>query len=239
MKIGRSSPVLAAAAASAALSATPARAAPPGAADGCEVHVWGAVPDYGPNGRFAAPGAPRGSREADRSNPVANINALDPVQRLKGVDDAVFKTLLPDAARVAVVRHPAALDIARARAAGPRLSSSSAECYADLVVTDLYDIYGATKWQGAAGILPASLASALAAPDGMHATYLFRRFADAAKPVRTIKQSFVTPLAVGRPDWSKDVPATLAALDNAIAMGVVKFAGKENKSLGAVDANVR
>lgn len=239
MKIGRSSPVLAAAAASIALSATPVMAAPSGAADGCELHVWGAVPDYGPNGRFAAPGAPKGSSEADRSNPVANINALDPVQRLKGVDDAVFKTLLPDARRVEVVRHPAALDIVRARAAGQRLSPSSAECYADLVVTDLYDIYGTTKWQGASGILPALLTAALAAPDGMHATYLFRRFADAGKPVRTVKQSFVTPLAVGRPDWSKDVPATIAALDNSIAMGVAKFAGKENKSFGAVDANVR
>jgi len=239
VKTGRSSPALVAVATLTAVCAAPAQAGPPPATDSCELHVWGAVPDYGPNGRFAGPGAPRGSPEADRSNPIANINTLDPVQRLKGVDDAVLRTLIPDARRVEVIRHPAPLDVTRAKTASRRLSPSSAGCYADLAVLELYDIDGATTWQGTSGIVPGLLELALTAPNGMHGTYIFRRFAAAEKPVRTTRQSFVTPLAVARPDWSKDVPATIAALDNSIAMGIVKFAGKENKSIDAVDVNVR
>ena len=187
----------------------------------CELHLWGAVPDYGPHPRFDAPGAPKGSPEADRSNPIANINTLDPVQRLRGVDDAVLARLLPGA-QVTVIRHPAPIFIDRAQGTRRRLATSSADCYADFVLLGLYDLEGKADWAGSPSL------TGLLAAAGLHATYVLHRFTGAELTAQA-RHSWTTPLTVPRSEWPRDSAAAIAALDRSVAMGVARFAGVESQ----------
>jgi hypothetical protein len=183
----------------------------------CELNVWGAVPSYPSNSRFAGPAAIKGTPSADRGDPVANINVLDPLQRLDAVSDDVFQRLLPDIQIVKVVRHKKPIDVKLAKSTKKQISISAAGCYADFALLELYDIAGPVESQG---LLP----DLLRAPNGMHATYVLRRFDSSGKMTSQTKDSFVAPLRIERANWGQDKLKAVAAINESIIAGIMRFA---------------
>lgn len=126
-----------------------------------------------------------------------------------------------------MIRHSASIFIDRAQSTRQRLAASSADCDADFVILDLYDLEGTADWHGSTS-LAGLLATALRAPEGLHATYLLHRFAG-PKLTADVKHSWTTPLTVPRSEWPRDSAAAIAALDRSVAMGVARFAGAERQ----------
>jgi len=189
----------------------------------CELHVWGAVPAYKP-GTFAGPGARIGTPDADRSDPVSNINVFDPLVRLRGISDARIGALLGNPDKVRVVRHDQPIDVKLAKSSRVRLASSESICYADLVLLELYDVGGPPNPHEYRGLL----LELLMARAGFHATFVFNRFGPGLSPIARTKDSRILPLAITRPDWRKDPAAAVAALDNAVAVGIDNLAASTN-----------
>lgn len=201
----------------------PAAAGSAKALGACELHLWGAAPDFSANRRLAGPAAPRGTADADRANPLANINLLDPAQRLRALDDAALARLLPQASPVTVVRHDALVEIGKAKRAKAPIAPSPGQCRAELFLMELYDIDGPTDSRGL-------LVDMLRAPNGWHATYILRVFDAQGRMASQHKASMVAPLAIARPDWAADPQRALAALDQAVRASLEIFrAGLEKK----------
>lgn len=191
----------------------------------CELHVWGAVPTYKP-GTFAGPGARVGSADADRADPVANINVFDPLVRLRGVDDRWLAPLSGSAGQVRIVRHPAAIDIRLAKGSRRRLAESGAACYADFILLELYDVGEAPDPDGYRGLL----VETLMARAGFHATYLINRYGPGPAPLERIRDTQITPLGIARPHWSDDPAATVEALDAAIVAGIARLGARQRSA---------
>ena len=185
----------------------------------CELHLWGARKSFPPNGRLVAPFVLRGTGHAERLNPLANINVLDPVLRLARVPDAALAGLLPDAGSVSVQRHAETLDPAQAKSAKAPLSSRRGDCHADLVLMDLMDLEGP---EGNRGLL----VEALAASHGMHMTLVWRRFGADGRVVEKRTDKVSAPIGIARREWLARPSEALDAIDRSIEAGIRKFAAK-------------
>lgn len=183
----------------------------------CELHVWGAQPIFPPTHRLVAPAAPRGSAEADTGNPVSNINWFDPVQRWRDLTDVQLAGILPGVT-VAVTRHSDAVEIGMAKRNRTRLSPSTAPCYADILLMEVYDIEGPVESRGI-------LVDLLRAPNGMHVTYILRRFSGNGRPVEH-RASFVAPMRLLRSQRESDRPAFRAAIAESTVASFSRFAAE-------------
>jgi len=181
----------------------------------CTLHVWGANRDFSSNPKLAGVAAWRGTASADRSNPLAAINVLDPVQRAGDLEDRELAKLLPNPAGVTVVRHPAFAEVGRAKGSDTPLHPLETGCSADLVVADVYDVEVRNKKE-TAGVLAGALTDLLMAPSGWHATYILRVFDPRGKLVWKEKESMMAPLRLLRSDWSRDPDAAVAAIREAM-----------------------
>jgi hypothetical protein len=206
--------------AAASLFAATAMAEDAPASQACEVHVWGAIPTYKP-GTFAGPGARVGTIDADRSDPVANINVFDPLVRLGGIEDKWLALLAGADAKAKVIRHSAPIDVALAKSAKRPLFASTSPCYTDFVLLELYDI-GKRPDDRYLGLLT----ELLIARNGFHATYIVNRFGPGGRLLSRTKDSQITPLAIDRPHWRDNPTLTVAALDDAIRIGIRDLASR-------------
>ena len=182
----------------------------------CELHVWGARKSFPADAKFAAPFAVNGTYHADRANPLANINVLDPVLRLSRVDDASFAGYFGEGVAVNVVRHDQTLDPKQAQRATTPLSGQSAACQGDLVLSDLVDIEGPMTGQG---LLP----DLLMAPAGMNMQITFRRFDASGRLVFAKRDGVNGPLALTRSQWPNDAEAAVQAIDDSVSAGLQLF----------------
>lgn len=182
----------------------------------CDLHVWGARKSFSADARFAAPFAVKGTYHADRANPLANINVLDPVLRLSRVDDSSFAGYFGEGVAVNVVRHGQTLDPKQAQRATTPLSGQSAACQGDLVLSDMVDIEGPMASQG---LLP----DLLMAPAGMNMQITFRRFDASGRPVFAKRDGVNGPLALTRSQWANDAQAAVQAIDDSVAAGLQLF----------------
>lgn len=162
----------------------------------CELHVFGAQRDFTNHRRLAGPFAPRGSWQADRSNPLAAINLVNPVQRANDLTDDRLRALLPDADEVRIVRHQDFAEIGSAKRSGSPLAEQAIPCHAELFAMEFYDLTEPTQ---ATGLLE----SLIMAPAGWHATYVFRRFDGSGKVALREKESMIAPLEISRNDWGQ------------------------------------
>ena len=198
----------------------------PAAAQGevCELHVWGAVKIFPPGSKWVAVGAPVGSYDADRSNPIANANALDPLVRLKGVPDSAFDGYFGNSVPIRVVRHVDELDLETVKKARGPLSPRSAPCNGDVVISNLVDI----EWPN--GNSYPGLVALVMAPAGMNMKVSFTRFDESGKLVFRKRDGVNGNLQLKRADWASDPSKTVAALDAAVTDGIEAF-GKKLLSL--------
>ncbi|MEE4317980.1 MAG: hypothetical protein V2I74_13460 [Erythrobacter sp.] len=202
------------------LVAAQANPAPPQAGEQavCDLHVWGARKSFPADARFAAPFAIKGTFHADRAQPLANINVLDPVLRLSRVDDASFAGYFGEGTAVNVIRHDETLDPKQAQRAAAPLSGQSAVCQGDLILSDLVDIEYPANRQSQ-GILT----DLLMAPAGMNMQVTFRRFDASGKAIFVKRDGVSGPLAVTRSEWGKDAEAAVKAIDGSVAAGLQLF----------------
>ena len=198
----------------------------PAAAEGeaCELHVWGAVKTFPPGSKWVAVGAPVGSFNADRGNPIANVNALDPLVRLKGVANSAFDGYFGKGVPIIVVRHDDALDLETVKRARGPLSPRSAPCNGDVVISNLIDV----EWPNGKPNL--GLIALIMAPAGMNMKVSFTRFNEGGKLVSRQRDGVNGKLLLKRADWASDPRKTVAALDAAVADGIEAF-GKKHLSL--------
>jgi hypothetical protein len=192
--------------------------------EACELHVWGAVKVFPPGSRWVAVGAPAGSYNADRNNPIANVNALDPLIRLKGVPDSAFDGYFGTGVPIRVVRHGDALDLDTVKQAQGPLSPRSAPCNGDVVISNLVDV----EWPNG-GRYP-GLVALVMAPAGMNMKVSFTRFDQSGKLVFRKRDGVNGKLELKRADWAQDPRKSVAALDAAVTDGIEAF-GKKYLSL--------
>ncbi|MEM6586558.1 MAG: hypothetical protein AAF692_12470 [Pseudomonadota bacterium] len=192
------------------------------AAAPCELHVWGAIKRFKPTSRFAAVAAPKGSYHADRSNPVANINALNPALRLQGVGDDAFAGFFGPDRPVRVVRHSANLDLKAAKKPRAPLSDRAAECHGDLIVSNLLDI----EWpNGPPDPLSLGLLrEALMAPAGMNMNVIFARYDTAGKLIERQRDNVHGAITLARREWAGEPVAAVKALDQSVEWAIRRFA---------------
>lgn len=192
--------------------------------EACELHVWGAVKVFPPGSKWVAVGAPVGSYNADRGSPIANVNALDPLVRLKGVPDSAFDGYFGKGVTIKVVRHGDALDLETVKQAHGPLSPRSAPCNGDVVVSNLVDV----EWPN--GNAYPGLVALVMAPAGMNMMVSFTRFDESGKLVFRKRDGVNGKLQLKRADWASDPSKTVAALDAAVTDGIEAF-GKKHLSL--------
>ncbi len=203
-----------------ALHGTPAAAQ----GEACELHVWGAVKVFPPGSKWVAVGAPVGSYNADRGNPIANVNALDPLIRLKGVPDSAFDGYFGRDVAIKLVRHGDALDLETVKQARGPLSPRSAPCNGDVVISNLVDV----EWPN--GNSYPGLVALVMAPAGMNMKVSFTRFDGSGKLIFRKRDGVNGRLQLKRADWASDPSKTVAALDAAVADGIEAF-GKKHLDL--------
>ena len=185
----------------------------------CELHVWGARKSFPETSKFAAPFAIKGTFHADRSQPLANINVLDPVLRLSRLSDHSFDGFFGNGVAVKVVRHSDLLDPKFAANTKSPLSPSSASCRGDIILSDLVDIEGPTRNVGI-------LVGLMMASAGMNMKITFRRFDGQGRLIFAKRDGVNGDLAVPRSKWSDDQDAAIKAIDDSVANGVQKFTVK-------------
>ena len=189
-----------------------AQAQEPAELEICELHVFGAQRDFSSNKRLAGPFALRGTWQADPEEPLAAINLLSAVQRADTISDDRLRKLLPEADEVRIIRHSEFAEIGKAKRTKSALAERTLDCHAELYALEFYNIGKPTRHPGA-------IASALMAPDGWHATYIFRRFDARGKIAFREKESMVAPLAIANKNWLElhysEVLGALAEATNA------------------------
>ena len=184
----------------------------------CDLHVWGARKSFPADSKFAAPYAVKGTYHADRSNPLANINVLDPVLRLGRVSDSSFAGYFGEGTAVNVIRHEETLDPRLAAKAKAPLSGRAAACQGDLVLSDLVDIEFPMASQSR-GLLT----DLLMARAGMNMQITFRRFDASGKIIFSKRDGVSGPLVLARSQWTGDVAASVKAINDSVAAGLQLF----------------
>jgi hypothetical protein len=192
--------------------------------EACELHLWGAVKVFPAGSNWVAVGAPVGSYNADRSNPIANVNALDPLVRLKGVPDSAFDGYFGKGVPIKVVRHDDVLDLKAVNQARGPLSPRSAPCNGDVVISNLVDVEWPSRNPNP------GLVALVMAPAGMNMKVSFTRYDQNGKLISRQRDGVNGKLQLKRADWASDPSKTVIALDAAVAGGIEAF-GKKHLGL--------
>lgn len=130
--------------------AVPTKAVEPVSDLECELHVWGA----GYPGRVAKSNAfvkiQIDPVEADLSNPLSNASLYSPVNRALAWPDSELAKLMPTGSTLKIVRHDDVLDLdkVKLKSVKTRLGASTASCYSDLVIANIYGIFPNPDFQG-------------------------------------------------------------------------------------------
>lgn len=193
--------IMAAAAAAAGATGTPAVAMQNPGADGaargdhCELHVWGAGrPNFKPRASLMLKVDPA---QLDTSNPLSNVNLFSTVKRAGALSDDVARKLLPRAASITIVRHDEMIDTDKTPLKGlnGRLTASSADCYADLIIGNLYAIFpNPNASYENPSLLRPLVEMALAGSDRLVIEFWLRDFSGRSAEVKVYKRKNDTPL---------------------------------------------
>lgn len=108
----------------------------------CELHVWTlGRPNFVPKSNaFVKYTPPTPEQLAD---PYSSVNIFAPVKRIEALGEAPLKALFPGAASVTITRHAEVIDmdVTPIKAIKARLTPSTAPCYGDLVLANMYAIF--------------------------------------------------------------------------------------------------
>lgn len=117
-------------------------AAQPFAGMDCELHVWTlGRPNFVPKSNaFFKYTPPTAEQLAD---PNSTVNIFAPVKRIEALGEEPLRALFPGAASVTITRHAEVIDmdVTPIKAIKARLTPSTAPCYGDLVLANMYAIF--------------------------------------------------------------------------------------------------
>lgn len=112
----------------------------------CELHVWAmGRPNFHPKSNAFIRITP--PTDAERADPNANVNVFNGVKRVAAFSETQLTALFPGARSVQIVRHDQVIDMDSTplRSIKTPLAARSGECYADLVVVNLYALFSSNK----------------------------------------------------------------------------------------------
>jgi len=154
------------------------QAAPETAA--CEVHVWGAGrPNFKPRASFMIKITPVAE---DPNDPYPPSKLFNTAARANALSPELVKGLYPGRGEVRVVFHPEIIDLDKVpvKKLKTRLAPSTAGCYGDLVITNLYEVAVDQKVvQERAGLV----GNLLAGGNRLEIEFWFNDFSGAKGPV--------------------------------------------------------
>jgi hypothetical protein len=108
----------------------------------CEIHIWTlGRPNFVPKSNaFFKYTPPTPEQLAD---PFSSVNIFAPAKRIEALGDAPLKALFPGAASVTITREPQVIDmdVTPIKSIKARLTPSTAPCYGDLVLANMYAIF--------------------------------------------------------------------------------------------------
>lgn len=108
----------------------------------CELHVWTlGRPNFVPKSNAFVKYTPPTPEQL--TDPNSTVNIFAPAKRIEALSEAPLKALFPGAASVTITREPQVIDmdVTPIKAIKARLTPSTAPCYGDLVLANMYAIF--------------------------------------------------------------------------------------------------
>jgi hypothetical protein len=203
-------------------------AAQPFAGMDCELHVWTlGRPNFVPKSNaFFKYTPPTPEQLAD---PYSSVNIFAPAKRVEALDEKPLKALFPGAASVAFTREPQVIDmdVTPIKAIKARLSPSTAPCYGDLVLANMYAIFpnpnAPYEQYGLGGGL---IASAIAGGDRLVMDFWLQQWPGAKGKPQVFRRKNDTPLPHVRPASPEMAAAVKDSADANLAIFAETVAAK-------------
>ena len=194
----------------------------------CELHVWTlGRPNFVPKSNaFFKYTPPTAEQLAD---PNSTVNIFAPVKRIEALGEEPLRALFPGAASVAITRHAEVidLDVTPIKAIKARLTPSTAPCYGDLVLANMYAIFpnpdAPYVQYGIAGGL---LASAIAGGDRLVMDFWLQQWPGAKGKPQVYRRKNDTPLPHVRPASAEMAAAVKDSADANLAIFAETVAAK-------------
>jgi hypothetical protein len=221
--------VLALAGMACAVPASAQTAAPqPFAGMDCELHVWTlGRPNFVPKSNaFFKYTPPTAEQLAD---PNSTVNIFAPVKRTEALGEEPLRALFPGAASVTITREPQVIDMDKTpiKAIKARLTPSTAPCYGDLVLANMYAIFpnpdAPYQQYGLGGGL---IASAIAGGDRLVMDFWLQQWPGAKGKPQVYRRKNDTPLPHVRPASAEMAAAVKDSADANLAIFAETVAAK-------------
>jgi len=203
-------------------------AAQPFAGMDCELHVWTlGRPNFVPKSNaFFKYTPPTPEQLAD---PYSSVNIFAPVKRIEALGESPLKALFPGAASVTITREPQVIDmdVTPIKAIKTRLSPSTAPCYGDLVLANMYAIYPNPNaaYQPYGGIIGALIAGG----DRLVMDFWLQQWPGAKGKPQVFRRKNDTPLPHVRPASAEMAAAVKDSADANLAIFAETVAQKRAK----------
>jgi hypothetical protein len=210
----------------AAAQTAPARQ--PFAGMDCELHVWTlGRPNFVPKSNaFFKYTPPTPEQLAD---PYSSVNIFAPIKRAEALGDAPLKALFPGAASVTITREPQVIDmdVTPIKSIKARLSPSTAPCYGDLVLANMYAIFPNPNaaYEPYGGIIGALIAGG----DRLVMDFWLQQWPGAKGKPQVYRRKNDTPLPHVRPASAEMAAAVKDSADANLAIFAETVAAKRAK----------
>lgn len=194
----------------------------------CELHLWTlGRPNFVPKSNaFVKYTPPTPEQLAD---PNSTVNIFAPAKRIEALGEAPLKALFPGAATVTITREPQVIDmdVTPIKAIKARLSPSTAVCYGDLVLANMYAIFpnpnAPYEQYGIGGGL---IASTIAGGDRLVMDFWLQQWPGAKGKPLVYRRKNDTPLPHVRPASAEMAAAVKDSADANLAIFAETVAAK-------------
>ncbi|MBY0283199.1 MAG: hypothetical protein K2W81_04460 [Sphingomonas sp.] len=191
----------------------------------CELHVWAmGRPNFHPKPNAFIRITP--PTDADRADPNSTVNVFNGVKRVAAFSETQLNALFPGARSVRIVRHDQVIDMDTTPLASIKapLAARAGECYADLVVANLYALFASNKPYSevnpAVGPVGDAIVQLMAGGDRMVIDFWLQQWPARKGVPFVFRRKNDTPLPHVRPGTSAMADAARASAD----LNLAKFA---------------
>ncbi|MFY8048580.1 MAG: hypothetical protein ACOVNS_07135 [Erythrobacter sp.] len=197
----------------------------------CELHVWAlGRPNFVPKSNMMVRYTPPTAEQL--ADPNSTVNIFAPVKRAQALGDTPLGQLFPGAASVTITRHEEVIDMDKTpiNAIKARLTPSTAPCYGDLVLANMYAIFpnpdAPYVMYGIGGGL---LASAIAGGDRLVMDFWLQQWPGTKGKPQVFRRKNDTPLPHVRPASAEMAAAVKDSADANLAIFAETVAAKRAK----------
>jgi hypothetical protein len=191
----------------------------------CELHVWTlGRPNFVPKSNaFFKYTPPTPEQLAD---PYSSVNIFAPAKRIEALGEAPLKALFPGAASVTITREAKVIDmdVTPIKSIKARLTPSTAPCYGDLVLANMYAIFPNPNaaYEPYGGIIGALIAGS----DRLVMDFWLQQWPGAKGKPQVFRRKNDTPLPHVRPASAEMAAAVKDSADANLAIFAETVAAK-------------